>query len=103
MSAFDSHQPRRLSVVAVIVLILVAVLAAAAYFLAPRFERDAPQISVTPNADVLGLAPMEITVTDQGAGLRSVNATLSAGGKEIPLAAEQYAEPVKEKKITIAA
>lgn len=102
MSTFDSQKPRRLSVVAVIVVILVAVLAAAAYFLAPRFERDAPQISLSPDDGVLGLAPMEIAVTDQGAGLKSVSATLSAGGKEIPLASEQYAEPVKEKKITLA-
>jgi hypothetical protein len=42
-------------------------------------------------------------VTDQGAGLKSVTATLSVGGTEHSLAGEQYAEPVKEKKLTVAA
>ena len=72
------------------------------YFLAPRFERSAPQITLTPDSDVLGLAPVEIVVTDQGAGLKSVTATLSVGGTEHSLASEQYAEPVKEKKLTVA-
>ncbi|HKA41315.1 MAG TPA: M23 family metallopeptidase [Burkholderiales bacterium] len=58
---------------------------------------------MTPDADVLGTAPMEIVVTDQGAGLKSVTATLSSGGTEHTLAAEQYAQPVGEKKITVLA
>jgi murein DD-endopeptidase MepM/ murein hydrolase activator NlpD len=74
----------------------------AAYYLGPRFEREAPQIKFTPDSDVLGLAPMEIGVTDQGAGLKSVTVTLSAGGSEHALASEQYAQPVAEKKITVA-
>ncbi|MEK7875736.1 MAG: M23 family metallopeptidase, partial [Pseudomonadota bacterium] len=61
-----------------------------------------PQIKLTPDSDVLGLAPMEIDVTDQGAGLKSVTATLSVGGSEHTLASEQYAQPVTEKKITLA-
>jgi len=56
--------------------IVIAGLAAAAYYLAPRFERDAPQITL-PQADALGLAPMELVVADRGAGLKSVSATLS--------------------------
>ncbi|MFL6571411.1 MAG: M23 family metallopeptidase, partial [Burkholderiales bacterium] len=56
-----------------------------------------------PDSDVLGLAPVEIVVTDQGAGLKSVTATLSAGGTEHNLLGEQYAERVKEKKVTVAA
>jgi murein DD-endopeptidase MepM/ murein hydrolase activator NlpD len=51
---------------------------------------------------VLGLAPLQIVVTDRGAGLQSVNATLSAGGTEQTLASEQYVQPVAEKKITVA-
>src|SRR6185295_6160306 len=47
--------------------------------------------------------PLEIVVTDQGTGLKSVTATLSAGGTEHNLAAEQYSDLVKEKKLTVAA
>jgi murein DD-endopeptidase MepM/ murein hydrolase activator NlpD len=84
-----------------ILLVIVIALAGAAYYMAPRFERQAPQIKL-PDADMLGLAPMEIVVTDPGAGLKSVSATLSAGGTEHTLAAEQFARPLREKKIALA-
>jgi murein DD-endopeptidase MepM/ murein hydrolase activator NlpD len=51
---------------------------------------------------VLGPARLEIGVTDQGAGLKSITATLSAGGTEHPIAAEVYADAVREKKISVA-
>jgi murein DD-endopeptidase MepM/ murein hydrolase activator NlpD len=50
---------------------------------------------------VLGIAPLEIVVSDAGAGLKSLSATLSVGGAELPLASEQFAEPAKEKRITV--
>ena len=102
MNAFNSEKPRRFPVFTVLALIVIAGLAAGAYYVSPRFERSAPQITLTPDSDVLGAAPLEIVVTDQGAGLKSVTATLSVGGTEHNLAAEQYAEPAKEKKITLA-
>ncbi|MGQ0546369.1 MAG: hypothetical protein ACT4P3_13700 [Betaproteobacteria bacterium] len=83
-------------------MILVVALLAGGFYFAPRFEREAPVITLTPEADVVGAAPIEIGVTDQGAGLKSVTATLSAGGKEHPIAAEVYAGPVREKKISVA-
>jgi murein DD-endopeptidase MepM/ murein hydrolase activator NlpD len=83
-------------------LIIVAGVVAAAYFLRPRFESEPPRIAITPAADALGLAsPVEILVTDPGSGLKSVTATLSAGGSERTLASEQYGEPVREKKLAI--
>jgi murein DD-endopeptidase MepM/ murein hydrolase activator NlpD len=82
-------------------LILAIALLTAAYFLAPRFERSSPQISL-PDSDVVGLAPMEIAVADAGAGLQSVTATLSAGGSEHTLVSEEYAEPVSDKKFSVA-
>jgi murein DD-endopeptidase MepM/ murein hydrolase activator NlpD len=51
----------------------------------------------------VGLAPIEITVSDRGTGLRSVTATLSAGGIEHTLVSEQYSTPVPEKRITLQA
>jgi hypothetical protein len=44
---------------------------------------------------------MDIVVSDRGAGLKSVTATLSAGGAEQMLASEQYPQPVGEQKITV--
>ena len=102
MNAFNSEKPRRFPLFTVLLVIVVAALGVGAYYLGPRFEREAPKITLTPDNDVLGVAPLEIAVTDEGAGLKSVTATLSAGGTEHNLAGEQYAEPVKEKKLTLA-
>lgn len=103
MSTLESDKPRkRLPAIIFLFLIIIIGLLGGAYYLGPRFEREAPQIKLTPDSDVLGLAPMEISVTDQGAGLKSVTATLSAGGSEHTLVSEQYAQPVSEKKITVA-
>jgi murein DD-endopeptidase MepM/ murein hydrolase activator NlpD len=82
--------------------IFVVGLLGGAWYLWPRFEREPPQIQVTPDTEVLGRSPMEIVVSDRGAGLKSVAATLSSGGSEHTLASEQFAQPVSEKKITIA-
>ena len=84
-----------------LLLIVVIGLVVGAYYLAPRFERSSPQIRL-PESDALGLAPIEIVVGDEGAGLKSVTATLSAGGSDNTLVSEQYAEPVSEKKFTVA-
>ena len=103
MSSFNSEKPRRFPVFTVLLLIIIAVLAGGAYYLAPRFERDAPQIRITPETDVLGVAPLEIVIGDQGAGLKSVTATLSAGGTEHN-AASRSSTPsrLSEKKFTVA-
>jgi murein DD-endopeptidase MepM/ murein hydrolase activator NlpD len=103
MSNLESRTPRskRPAVVAILVILLAGIVAGG-YSLAPRFERQAPLITLTPDSDVAGRAPIEIGVTDRDAGLKSVTATLSAGGTEHPLAAEVYASPVGEKKISVA-
>ena len=102
MSAFEPDRPRRkLPIIGFLLLIVAIGLLAGAFYLAPRFERSSPQIRL-PDADVLGLSPVEITIGDEGAGLKSVVATLSAGGSEHTLVSEQYAQPVSEKKFTLA-
>jgi murein DD-endopeptidase MepM/ murein hydrolase activator NlpD len=104
MSTFESDGPRRkFPAIIFVFLIIVVGLLAGTYYLWPRLEREPPQITFTPDSDVLGLAPMEIRVADSGAGLRAVTATLSVGGAERTLAAEEYAKPVGEKKFTLAA
>ena len=101
MSAFENDRPRRrFPIVGILLLIVVIGLVAGGFYLAPRFERSAPQIKV-PDSDVLGLAPIEIAIGDEGAGLKSVTATLSAGGTEHPLVSEQFVPPVSEKKFTV--
>jgi murein DD-endopeptidase MepM/ murein hydrolase activator NlpD len=88
----------------VVVVVLLAALAAAGYLLQPRFESDPPQVTLSPNTDVLGAgSTIDIVVSDPGTGLRSLNATLVTPAGEHPLAAEEYREPAKEKRITLSA
>lgn len=102
MSTLDTEPPKRKlpAIIATLLIIIIALLAAA-YYLAPRFEREVPQITL-PASDALGLGPLEIVVADRGAGLKSVSATLAAGGAEHALASEQYSQPLNETKITVA-
>jgi murein DD-endopeptidase MepM/ murein hydrolase activator NlpD len=103
MSSLESQtSKKKLPAIVLVLLVVVIGLSGGGYYLAPRFEREAPQIKFTPDADVLGLAPLEIGVSDQGAGLKSVTVTLAAGGSEHTLASDQFAQPVGEKKITVA-
>ncbi|MGP1676674.1 MAG: M23 family metallopeptidase [Burkholderiales bacterium] len=102
MSTLESETPKkRLPAIIFVFLIIAIGLLGGAYYLAPRFERQAPQVKL-PDSGVLGRAPMEIVVTDRGVGLKSVSATLSMGGTEHALVSEQYAQPLSEKKVTVA-
>ena len=102
MSAFEPDRPRRRGRIIGFLLLIAAIgLVAAAFYVGPRFEWSPPQVKV-PDSDVLGLSPVEIAVGDPGAGLRSVAATLSAGGTDHTLLSEQYDQPVGEKKFTVA-
>jgi murein DD-endopeptidase MepM/ murein hydrolase activator NlpD len=102
MTNLESRTPRSKRPLIVLVVILAVALVSGGIYLAPRFERQAPLITLKPDADVVGKAPIEIGVTDQGAGLKSITATLSAGGTEHPIATEVYAGPVREKTISVA-
>lgn len=86
----------------VVFVVFVAALIGAAIFHRARFETAPPQIKLSTSADVVGLAPFEIAVTDPGSGLKSVTATLSQGGAEHALVSEQFGQPLPEKKIPVA-
>jgi murein DD-endopeptidase MepM/ murein hydrolase activator NlpD len=102
MSTFQSDRPRsNTPIVVVLILMVIAAIAGSAYYLRPRFESVPPLITVSPNVDVVGMAPLEIKVIDAGTGLRSVTATLSQGATEHGLASEQFDRPVSEKKIVL--
>ena len=81
---------------------LLLLVGAGAYFVLPRFEWHKPQIKVIPDTNAIGLAPLEIEVTEKGRGLRSLSVVLSAGGTEFPLASEQFDQPIMRKNFTIA-
>jgi murein DD-endopeptidase MepM/ murein hydrolase activator NlpD len=102
MPAFKSG-PSRSFFTAIIVVLLALLIAVGigAWLLRARLESQPPQVVLNPDTDVMGRAPLEITVTDAGAGLKSVTATLSAGGNDVTLANEQYAQPAREKKIML--
>jgi hypothetical protein len=65
MSAYDNERPRRkLPVLLVLVVVLLAGLIAAGIHFRGRFESQPPQVRLTPDAEVIGNAPLEISVTD---------------------------------------
>jgi Peptidase family M23 len=104
MSALEIGRPSRRAGLPgnfLVVLVIIGVLAGG-YFLIPRFEWKSPQIKLIPEAEVLGLGEIEIDVRERGTGLRSINASLTSGGTEHSLAAEQYDEPVMQKTIKVA-
>ena len=101
MSTIETERRTKHRAIIFVSLIVIVGLLGTAYYLAPRFEREAPQIKLSRDSDVLGPAPLEIVVTDHGAGLKSVTATLSSGGAEHTLASEHYSQPMLEKKIMV--
>ena len=101
MSTFSSGPRSKAPVVIVLLVIIIGALGAGAWYVRPRFEADPPQLSLAPDADAVGLAPLELQITDKGAGLKSVTVTLSQGGTDKSLAAEELSQPAGEKKITV--
>ena len=104
MTAYETDRPRRkLPLVLILLAVIAVAVLAAAFAFRARLEGEPPQIRFASEADVVGVAPLEITVADAGAGLRSLTVTLAAGGgAETTLASEQFAQPVGEKKLSLA-
>lgn len=101
MSAFDRPRSKR-PLAVFLLLIILGALGAGAFYLRPRFESEPPVIALSSNADVIGTAALEISVSDRGRGLKSVTATLSQAGVEHKVGFEQFDEPVADRKIVIA-
>jgi murein DD-endopeptidase MepM/ murein hydrolase activator NlpD len=104
MSALEIGRSKRrfLPGVGFLVILFVILLAIGGYFVMPRFEWRKPQIKITPDSDTIGLSPVEISVTEQGTGLKSFAATLTSGGTEYPLVSEEYEQPLMQKKFNVA-
>src|SRR6476660_2204473 len=103
MSALEIGRPRRKFspgpglVYAVIVLLVVA----GGYFLVPRFAWHRPQIKLVPDSDTIGLAPLDMAVTEQGRRLKALSAVVTTAATEHTLVSEQYDQQVMEKKFTV--
>jgi hypothetical protein len=96
--------PRRRSKLPFVIFVLVAILAAGAaalYFAWPRFESAAPQIALSPDAEAVGLKPLQLRVTDSGTGLRAVTVGLAQGGSEHAIASDEFASPVRERRFDV--
>lgn len=103
MSLYQPDRPRRKLPIGIVLLVIVlGVVAVGLWKVRGRLESQPPQIQLTPDADAVGLAPLEIRIADPGAGLKSVVVTLSAGGTQSTLASEKFDRPLGEKKLTVA-
>ncbi len=101
----SSGTPRRRSRLPFILLLLAIVasaLGAAGWFVGPRLESVAPQVAITPEGEAAGQTPLQVQVSDGGTGLRSVTVTLSQGGTEHKIAADELVQPLREKTYTVA-
>jgi murein DD-endopeptidase MepM/ murein hydrolase activator NlpD len=103
MTALElGRPPRRTNVLRNIVVgILLAGIFGGGYVLIPNFEWHKPHVKLVPDTDTIGLAPLEIEINERGTGLKSVTVTLSAGGAEQSLFAQQYDPPVMQAKVTV--
>ena len=90
----SSGQP---ALIAVVVGVIIAA-AFGAYYLRPRFESQPPQVQLSPDTDALGAGALEIRVSDAGSGLKSIEVKLG----DATVAAEQFAQPVREKTVSLA-
>jgi len=98
LSIYSNDRPRRkLPVFLTLVILVVAGLIAAGVYYRARFESEPPKVQLTPDTEALGMAPLELRVTDSGAGLKSLTVMLG----DTTLASESFAEPVAEKKVSI--
>ena len=102
MSYLETRTPRSKRPLVLTLLVIISIaLVAGGFYLAPRFERQAPVITLTPDSDVVGKAPIDVRVTDQGTGLKSVIVTLSVAGTQHPVSTEIFATPTGEKKLSV--
>jgi len=103
MSALEIGRPRKKFAPGpgLLYAILALLVLGGGYFLVPRFEWHRPEIKIVPDADAIGVAPLEIAVSEQGRGLKSFTAILSSGGTEHSLVSEQYDQPVMDKKFAV--
>ena len=103
MTALEIGRPARRTnaLKNIVVVIFLAAIVAGAYFGFPKFEWHKPQVKIVPDTDTIGLAPIEIEINEKGTGLKSVAVTLSVGGTEQSLFAQQYDPPVTQAKVTV--
>ena len=98
MNPYNGDRPRRKSAVVLFLLVLiVAGLAAGAWYLRPRFESEPPQIVLKPDSDTVGTGPVDIVIADSGTGLKSIEVKLG----DATIASEQFAQPVATKTVTV--
>ncbi|MFZ7126942.1 MAG: M23 family metallopeptidase [Desulfobacterales bacterium] len=74
-----------------LILVVLGVLAPAGWFLFTRLEGAPPEVRLEPDPTALGIArDIEVSVADEGSGLRFVRVILSAGGKDETLFEESF-------------
>lgn len=104
MSALELGRPKRRFIPSrgLLLALLLLFLVGGGIWLLPRFEWHKPQITLTPDTDIIGLGAIEIEATDRGRGLKSFSVMLKSAGVDFPLLSEQYQEPLLQKKFNLA-
>ena len=98
MSIYSNDRPRRkLPIIGTLLLLVVVGLVAAGIYHRARFESEPPKVELRPDTDALGLAPLELRVTDAGTGLKSLSVMLG----DTTLASETFTQPLGEKKFNL--
>lgn len=80
---------------------LIILLIGGAIYLAPRFEWNAPQITLKLDSEHIGLRPLEVEVSERGTGLSRVSMTLSGSAGEQSLVDERYDTPIMQKTFSV--
>ena len=103
MTTFELGRPpkRPIALRSIVIVAVLAAVVGGGYFLVPRFEWHKPQIKITPDTDTLGLAPVEVSISEKGTGLKLAAVTLSMAGAERPLFSERYDQPTMQTKFTV--
>jgi murein DD-endopeptidase MepM/ murein hydrolase activator NlpD len=97
MSLYNDRPRRKLPVLLTLGVVVLAGLLAAGINYRARFESEPPKVQLTPDTDAVGTSPLELLITDAGAGLKSFTVTLG----DTTLAADTFGQPVAEKKVNL--
>ena len=98
---YDATRTRRIRPLLIFCITALIALCVGVWFSRSHFETEPPQIRLLPDADAMGKTPVELRVTDNGAGIKSLTVTLSQGTNSFSLMPEQVGQAATEKTVEL--